>query len=376
VDALEPKDIDPHALTRFAKEQALRLGFSLAGVTTPDPPPHVDVYRDWLSQGRHGEMAYLARPDAVERREDPRRILPECRSILVLAWPYAPPSPPATRGRIAAYARGPDYHDVLLDRIAQWVLAMQARLGRSFSFRAYTDTGPLLERELAQRAGLGWIGKNTCLIHPRRGSYMLLAEVLLGLALAPDPPFGADRCGSCTRCLDACPTDCILPDRTLDARRCISYLTIELRGPIPVGLRESIGDWLFGCDVCQQVCPWNIRFAEGAAIPSASVELDMADTLALDDGEIRRRTRGTALRRTRRAGLVRNAALVAANTGAQDLRPALERRLTGDPDPTVRQHAAWALGRLGGPDSQRVLQESLESEADPAVRDEIRQAMK
>ena len=320
VDESQPHDVDPEDLTRFAKAEALRLGFAMAGVTTPDRLPHLETYRGWLAQGRHGEMAYLARSSAVERREDVRRILPECRSILVVAWPYDPPAPADGRGRIAAYARGPDYHEVLLERLGQWVGAMEAFLGHAFPLRLYTDTGPVLERELAQRAGLGWIGKNTCLIHPRRGSYFLLAEALLGLDLVPDPPFWADRCGACTRCLDACPTACILPDRTLDARRCISYLTIELKGTIPADLREDVGDWLFGCDICQQVCPWNVRFA----VPpnehkTPQGDPDAGDLLSFDDDEIRRQTKGTALRRARRGGLLRNAAVVAGNLRARDI---------------------------------------------------------
>lgn len=372
---LVPRD-DPIPLTRFVKEEALRLGFAFAGVTTPDPPPHLDVYRRWIADGRQGEMAYLARPNAVERREDPRRILPECRSILVLAWAYRPPPESWRQARVAAYAQGWDYHDVLMEKLRKLVSSVEERLGGAFPFRLYTDTGPLLERELAQRAGVGWIGKNTCLLHPRHGSYFLLAEALLGIHLVPDATFAADRCGSCTRCLEACPTHCILPDRTLDARRCISYLTIELKGTMPPELRPAVGDWLFGCDVCQEVCPWNVRFA--GALSGASVEADdptLGEILLADTEMIRRRTQGTALRRAGRRGLLRNAAVVAGNTRAEDVVPALVARLQDDDDPIVRSHAAWALGRIGGPASQDALKASLRSEADASVRTEIERAL-
>jgi epoxyqueuosine reductase len=222
--------------------EARRLGFVLAGVTTPDPPEHFSTFAAWLRAGRHGEMAYLASERSLARRADPRQVLPECRSILVLGTPYSAPPPAeaaqAGRGRVAAYAWGDDYHDVLAGRLQALVAFIEAQAGQHVPNRWYTDTGPLLERDLAQRAGLGWIGKNTCLIHPRLGSYFLLAEVLLGLELEPDPAWLPDRCGSCRRCIQACPTGCILPDRTLDARRCISYLTIELKGPIPEELRS------------------------------------------------------------------------------------------------------------------------------------------
>jgi len=367
---------DPISLTRFTKEEALRLGFAFAGVTTPDPPPHLEVYRRWIADGRQGEMAYLARPSAVERREDPRRILPECRSILVLAWPYLPPAETKKAARVAAYAQGRDYHDVLVEKLRKLMASLEARTGGSFPFRLYTDTGPLLERELAQRAGLGWIGKNTCLINPRYGSYFLLAEALLGLPLVPDAPFAADRCGSCTRCLEACPTDCILPDRTLDAQRCISYLTIELKGTMPAELRPAVGKWLFGCDICQEVCPWNVRFAGAPSGGDIGEEDATAEEVLMADAEmIRRLTQGTALRRAGRRGLLRNAAVVAGNTRAVDLVPALVARLQADDDPIVRSHAAWALGRIGGPAAMDALKASLRSEADGAVRAEIERSL-
>ncbi|MEW6240290.1 MAG: tRNA epoxyqueuosine(34) reductase QueG, partial [Chloroflexota bacterium] len=230
------------SLTRRIKDKAHRLGFTLAGVTTPDPPPHFPTFERWLSEGRHGSMNWLAAERSRQRRADPRLILPECKSILVLAVSYNAPFPMGegkgvrergNHGRIASYAWGGDYHLVLPHRLKALVAFIEEQAGGPVPNRWYTDTGPILERDLAQRAGLGWIGKNTCLIHPRAGSYFLLAEILLGLELEPDPPFETDHCGTCTRCLDACPTQCILPDRTLDARRCISYLTIELKDDIP-----------------------------------------------------------------------------------------------------------------------------------------------
>ncbi|RPI82769.1 MAG: tRNA epoxyqueuosine(34) reductase QueG, partial [Chloroflexi bacterium] len=254
------------ALKQAIKDKAKELGFLLVGVTGPEPPAHLDVFSHWLQAGRHGEMSYLATERSIQRRSDPKQILPECRSILSLAAPYPSPGGPdhvgAGKGKVAAYAWGDDYHDVLPERLDALVEYIEAEVGHPVPNRWYTDTGPILERELAQRAGLGWIGKNTLLINPQQGSYFLLAEILLGIDLEPDPPFTMDGCGSCTRCLDACPTSCILPDRTIDATRCISYLTIELKGSIPEDLRPQIGEWVFGCDVCQQVCPWNQRFAD------------------------------------------------------------------------------------------------------------------
>jgi epoxyqueuosine reductase len=252
---------------------------------------------------------------------------------------------------------------------------LEAHLGRPIAHRIYTDTGPLLERELAQRAGLGWIGKNSCLIHPRHGSYFFLAEVLLDLDLVPDPPFVADHCGSCTRCLEACPTQCILPDRTLQADRCISYLTIEVRGDIPIELRSRVGGWLFGCDICQQVCPWNLRFAQPTTDPAFQPlpwmqRAGLQDFLQLDAAAYRQELRDSPLRRPRRSGLLRNAAVAAGNQGDTSLIPAL-RTLLEEPEPMVRAHAAWALGRIGGPGAREALREAERAEQDAAVRGEI-----
>jgi len=366
--------MDRVALTAAVKQEASRLGFELAGVTTPDPPPHLDTYRRWLEAGRHGTMTYLASERAGARRADPRAILPNCRSILVVglrhSLPVTDPGP-----RLAAYAVGDDYHQVILPRLEQLMIFLRPRAEPSFEYRLYTDTGPLLERELAQRAGLGWIGRNTCLIHPRHGSYFLLGEALLSQPLEPDDPINVDHCGSCQRCVEACPTDCILPDRTLDATRCISYQTIENRGPIPIELRPSIGDWLFGCDVCQQVCPWNARFARPSADPAFAPTRHDASPDAAGYLEGRTPLKPSATARARRIGMARNAAIVLGNRRDPADFDRLCEAMQAHGEPLVRAHAAWALGRFGGEQAERHLRLAAQTERDLEVQAEIAHAL-
>lgn len=406
------------SLTQAIKQQAQTLGFQLVGITTPDPPPHYPAYEGWLQAGRHGEMGYLASESARQRRRDPRQILPECRSILVLGIRYPAPTHPfpggkeqidiplvkgsvaaldqrtsfplpkvmgkgvggrgyqQNAGRVASYAWGDDYHNVLATRMRSLVAFIETQMGGPFPNRWYTDTGPILERDLAQRAGLGWIGKNTCLIAPSLGSYFFLAEILLGIELEPDPPFLPDYCGSCTRCIEACPTACILPDRTLDATRCISYLTIELKGVIPLDLRPQMGNWIFGCDICQQVCPWNQRFAdpEGDSDfrPRPGVpDPDLIPELALNPQEFNRKFKDNPVKRAKRRGYLRNVAVALGNTHHPDAISPLIQALEGDAEPLVRIHAAWALGQIGGKEARLGLQSALQSEADNEVRAEI-----
>ena len=343
-------------LAQTIKLKARQLGFTLAGITSPDPPAHFDVYRHWLDTGRHAEMAYLADARAIERRADPRLILPECRSILVLGTPYPNPKtalpldelPP--RGRVAAYAWGADYHLILPERLQALVNFIEEQTDQPIPNRWYTDTGPILERELAMRAGLGWIGKNTCLINPKSGSYFLLAEILLGVDLPPDQPFITDQCGSCTRCIDACPTGCILPDRTLDAHRCISYLTIENKNEIPTDLRPLTGDWVFGCDICQMVCPWNIHFAPENGDPAFEPHKEvsnpiLAEELALTPREFNNKFKDSPLKRAKRRGYLRNIAVAAGNSGKTELLPALEQAQKDD-EALVRDHAQWAARQI------------------------------
>lgn len=373
----------PTELSRAIKREALRLGFHMAGVTTPDPPASLPRYKEWLAAGYHGEMAYLATERAVERRADPRLILSECRSVLVLAVRYPRPEPPEARpdrGQIAAYARNQDYHEVLKPRLAALVAFIEEQIGAPLPNRWYTDSGPLLERELGQRAGLGWIGKNSMLINPKQGSYFLLAEILLGIELPPDPPFNSDHCGSCSRCLDACPTQCITGERTIDARRCISYLTIELKGAIPVELRPGLGDWLFGCDVCQQVCPWNMRFApsegEPAFAPRPQTSLPQPGLeLALTPQEFNRKFKGSPLKRSKRRGYLRNAAVVLGNQGGAGAVSALTASLQNEPEPLVRRHAAWALGQIGGETALQALRQAQGKENQQEVCEEIKNAL-
>ncbi len=341
-------------ITQAVKNEAHLLGFALAGITTPEPPPHLPVYENWLRLGRHASMGYLASESARTRRRDPRLILPECRSILLLGVRY--PDPKTAKlpkkgeptGRVAAYAWGMDYHLVLPQRLQALVTFIDHKAKMRVPNRSYTDTGPILERDLAQRAGLGWIGKNTCLINPKLGSYFLLAEILLGIELEPDPPFPPDRCGTCTRCMEACPTHCILPDRTLDARRCISYQTIENKGEIPADLRKQIGYWTFGCDVCQMACPWN-RFTEKEydrsfrpypGLPNPDLTAD----LVLSAQGFNQKFKGNPVQRARREGYLRNTAVALGNSGCAGGITALEEAMR-DGTPLIRQHAEWALNQ-------------------------------
>ena len=302
------------------KAEARRLGFAAAGVTTLDPVPHAEALDRWLAAGHAGTMRYMHRQ--AEKRKAPGEIVTGAARCVVVLYNYAGPDalePPPACGHVARYARGRDYHQGLrpaLDVLADFVSSLG---GPDAVARPYLDAGPVPERELAQRAGLGWIGKNTMLIDPRRGSFTLLASVLTNVDLAVDPPFEADRCGSCTRCLDACPTDAFPEPRVLDATRCISYLTIEYRGAIPQPLAGRMDDWVFGCDVCQDVCPWNRKFAghgEDAVLrldpARAWVPLDAFDDL--DEAGFRRQYGWTPMERPGLQGMRRNCAVAAANT--------------------------------------------------------------
>lgn len=356
-------------LANRIKRHAHRLGFDLVGVTDPAPHVHTAFYSDWLAQGYHAEMGYLARPDAFAKRSDPRRIMPETRSIVVVGMNYyldeprssgESPSPgesPSSSdfppmegpvGRVSRYAWGLDYHDVMLERLHQLAGWIDRRTDQSLRYRAYVDTGPLLERELAHQAGLGWIGKNTNLIHPQHGSYFFLGELLLNLELEADAPSTADRCGNCTACIDACPTGALVAPRTLDARRCLSYLTIENRAAIPEPFRPLLGDRVFGCDICQEVCPWNRRFArptDGPAFKPLHPTLDLIMLLRLDESAFRARFRETPLWRPRRRGLLRNAAVVLGNLGDPSAISALE-AARSDPHPLIADHATWAIEQI------------------------------
>lgn len=365
--------------------RARQLGFDLVGVSPARlPEAHLDAFRAWLARGDHGEMAYMARPDRVERREDPALILPGVGTVVCVAVNYCPPPPPTAsspprRGRIARYAWGEDYHPWMLSRLEELAHVLRQETGGATRQRAYVDTGPLLERAFAAQAGLGFVGKNTCLIHPRLGSWLFLGELLvdveLPLAGAPSPP----RCGTCTRCIDACPTGALTAPYRLDARRCISYLTIELKGAIPPELRPLMGDWLFGCDLCQEVCPWQ-RFARPTGVAAFQTRSQLAaglsptEVLALDEDGFRRRFAGGPIARVGRRGLLRNAAVVLGNLGAREAGPALAQGLS-DSEALVRSHAAWALGRVGGPKAVDALEAARCRESDPLVRKELAAAL-
>ncbi|MEJ2482992.1 MAG: tRNA epoxyqueuosine(34) reductase QueG [Gemmatimonadota bacterium] len=349
------------------REAARDLGFASVGFAPAEPPAHADAFLAWLRAGHHADMQWMAREDSVRRRLHPREALPGCRTLVVVTLAHAADSYdsiPADGGTetsesagpreaiVARYARGRDYHDVFEEKLATLESVIRDAAPES-DCKTYVDYGPVLERDHAQRAGLGWIGKNTLLIDPRIGSWLLIGEVLTTLALPPDDPFLPDRCGSCTRCLVACPTGAIVDERIVDSRLCISWLTIENRGSIPEALRRPMGRRVFGCDICQEVCPWNrdpapvdrsaLEPGRPAALPTMEAWVELL--LDLDETGYRERFRGTALTRPGRDGMLRNLCVGLGNAG--DLRSeALLRRCAADGSELVREHARWALSRL------------------------------
>lgn len=366
------------ALTEPLKREAQRLGFDLVGVCPAVAPSGIDRFYEWLEAGYAGKMSYLE--TRREAYEHPRSVLEGVRSVVMLGLHYRtvePQSPARGEGRVSRYAWGIDYHDTIHERLrclAEWLRGEAP----SAKVRGVVDTAPLLEREFAQLAGLGWIGKNTMLLNKWAGSWFFLAALLTDLELAYDRPHETDHCGTCRACLDACPTDAFVDAYQLDARRCISYLTIELREAVPLDLREPVGDWVFGCDVCQDVCPWNGRAPRSSdptlAPRPGSNPLDLLGLFELDEAAFRRIFRATPLWRPKRRGILRNAAIVLGNQRDRSATPALTRGLHDD-EPLVRGASAWALGRIGNDEARRALRERLSVEEDAEVRTEIEAAL-
>jgi epoxyqueuosine reductase len=359
--------------------KASALGFDLVGFTSAAPLAQGGRLRTWVAQGFAGEMGYMTRD--VDKRLDPSDVLPEVRSIVVLGLNYytAPSIPDGAPGCgwISRYAWGQDYHTVLGDKLKALVAFIQALAGPDVQARWYVDTGPILERELAWRAGLGWTGKNTNLINRQLGSWLFLGAILLNRELVYDAPATA-HCGTCTRCLIACPTGALVAPGVLDARRCISYLTIELRGPIPRQLRPLMGTHIFGCDICQAVCPWNRQApvtSNAALLPRAGFAApELIPLLRLSDDDFRARFRGSPVTRAKRRGLLRNVAVALGNLRDARALAALEDVLH-DTEPLIRGHAAWAVGRIGGTQARDTLQDALRTEGDAEVREEIASAL-
>lgn len=364
--------------TDTIKSAAHRLGFSLVGVCRAVTPTGVSKFAEWLDRGYAGEMHYLAARQAAY--DHPRHVLDGVRSIVMLGLPYStvePQLPERGQGRISRYAWGTgDYHDVIHNKLKQLCrslhdLAPQARA------RGVVDSAPLLEREFAQLSGLGWVGKHTLLIHKQAGSYFFLAALLTDFELEYDEPFTTDHCGTCRACLDACPTAAFPQPYVLDATRCISYLTIELRGTVPPDLRAGIGDWLFGCDICQEVCPWNHRSPESDEPSFHPAEggnpVGLIALFDLDDDAFRLRFRHTPLWRARRRGILRNAAIILGNQKAVAAAPALIRALN-DAEPLIRGASAWALGRIANPAALEAIAQRISNETDGAVRRELQAA--
>lgn len=367
------------SLAAALKSEAKRIGFDLIGIAPAVSPPGLPNFQEWLKRGFAGEMAWL--PGRENAYSHPNNVLPRVQSIVMLGLNYRtedpPPSAPGA-ARVSRYAWGErDYHDLLRERLKALADFLH-RERPGCRTRGVVDTAPLLERDFARLAGLGWFGKNTLLINKQAGSWLFLSALLTDVELDSDEPHSTSHCGTCTRCLDVCPTDAFPEPYVLDARKCIAYLNIELKGPIPHELREGMGDWLFGCDLCQDVCPWNRkapRTSEQTFQPRAELRpADGANLLRLSPVEFERRFQGTPLERPGRAGLLRNAAIVLGNSDDRSAVPALCNAVN-DEEPVVRGAAAWALGKIGGDEAINILKAQREVESDATVIDELNHAI-
>jgi epoxyqueuosine reductase len=336
------------SVENLIKAQAFGLGFDLVGIAALGPAETAPRFDDWVANGYAGDMKYL--PRGAEKRRDSRLPFAGAVSAIVVGLNYGGRE---QSGSIARYARGDDYHDLMTDRLRELHRWLEREVARPISGKSYVDTGPILERDLARRAGLGWFGKNTNLVNPQLGSFFFIGALVVDLELEPDDPFAADRCGTCTRCLDACPTNAFVDERVLDATKCISYLTIEAKGSIPTELREKIGGLVYGCDICQDVCPWNVRFSrelneesfKTRAILRGDARSVARALLSLDDDSFRTVFRGSPMKRAKLRGLKRNAAIALGNSGGCDDLEVLE-RAAHDADPLIAEHAEWAITRI------------------------------
>ncbi|MFT5466768.1 MAG: epoxyqueuosine reductase [Verrucomicrobiales bacterium] len=333
----------PEVLKPQIVERAKSLGFDDCRIAGSDEAAHAEAYRDWIEDGCHGEMGWLARN--VDRRTRPQEVLPGAKSMIVLAMNYFVSGEPTGRGQFARYAWGDDYHDLIEKKLKEFNVWLEEIGGRQ---RYYVDTGPVLERDFASDSGLGWNGKSTVQIHRKLGTWFFLAEILTTLEIPRDEPI-PNHCGSCTSCIDCCPTDAITEPHRVDARKCISYLTIEHRGSIPDEFRRAIGDRIYGCDDCLSVCPWN-RFAQASQEAAFAARefvtgWDLRDFLALDDEGFRQLFRKSPVKRTKRRGFLRNVCVALGNVGTEDDLPALK-RATEDPEPLIVEHALWAISEI------------------------------
>ena len=366
------------ALVTQIKDAARGLGFEVAAITSVEPLVRdAAAFQEWREAGFAAGMEYMTRRPGLHT--DPRALVPTASSLITVAINYYATAPEFGHenrfGRVARYAWGLDYHDVVKPRLSKLVAEIERIAGREVHSRCFVDAVPLLERAVAARAGLGFFGKNTNLIRPQGGSWFFLAEVLIDLDLPAEDREVRVSCGSCRRCIDACPTNAFAASYVLDSRRCISYLTIEHKGAIPRELREGMGDWVFGCDVCQEICPFN-RFSSDADWPELRPEagvgprIDLAEVLSIrTDEEFRRRFKGTPLTRPKRRGLLRNAAIAAANIDCTAAIPALIDCIKNDPEPFIRSHALWAIARLDPKEAKRLIDRSLQ-DSDREVRKE------
>ena len=370
------------SLTERIKNYAQQVGFELVGITPAQPSQTIDRYERWLKSGYGGEMRYLERHSPIKR--DVRNLLPEAKSIITLGVNYYTVDPPASltdnpsRGQISRYAWGTDYHDLILKKLRRLAQYIKDTAQKQVKSKVYVDSGPILEREYAQEAGIGWIGKNTTLINWQSGSWYFLAELLVSVKLDYElsPPRGS--CGTCTLCIEACPTDAIIAPNLLDSRLCISYLTIELKGSIPQKLRPQIGNLIFGCDICQEVCPWNNKAEptqernfyprKGNLVPKLLSLMNMTQE------QFNKRFKDSPIKRAKRNGFLRNVAVALGNWKNQSAVPALKVALNDD-EPLLRGHAAWALGQINAKSAKTALRVRLKMETEPEVIEEIKDAL-